>query len=248
MTSAIAARDDWQPARIERIEDRTPTIKSIFLRPASPFVHIAGQHVDVRLTAPDGYTAMRSYSIASAPDGSGVIELAIDRLKNGEVSPYFHEVAEIGDEIELRGPLGGHFIWPGDDQGPLLLIGGGSGVVPLMAMIRYKKLSGAGTPTSLLLSSRAWGETLYRDELIRIAQDTDTFTFVLTLTREPARRPGDFARRIDVEMIEDVVGKLPAAPRNIFVCGSNAFADAATEAVVAAGLGHTIVRTERYGG
>lgn len=248
MTSAIAARDDWQPAVIEKIEDRTPTIKSIYLRLTSAFTHIAGQHVDIRLTAPDGYTAMRSYSIASAPDGSGVIELAIDRLKNGEVSPYFHEVAEIGDEIELRGPLGGHFIWPGDHQGPLLLIGGGSGVVPLMAMIRYKHVSGASTPSALLLSSRTWCETLYRDELIEIEQNLDTFVFALTLTREPPRRPGDFDRRVDVAMVTDVVGRLPNAPRNVFVCGSNAFVDAATDSVVAAGLGHAIVRTERYGG
>ena len=137
-----------------RGRDENAAIKSFFLRPSETFDYTAGQHVDVRLTAPNGYTAMRSYSIASAPSDSKVIELAIERLADGEVSPFFHDVAQAGDTIELRGPLGGHFLWPGPSNKPVLLIGAGSGVVPLMAMIRYRKASGEPVPVALLLSSR----------------------------------------------------------------------------------------------
>src|SRR5215472_10554512 len=128
----------WQTAVVKDIITRTPRIKSFILLPSRPFKFVAGQHVDVRLTAPDGYRATRAYSIASAPEDSPQIELAIERLEDGEVSPYFHEVVEIGDSIEFRRPLGGHFIWSKIDGGPLLLIGGGSGLVPLMAIIRHR--------------------------------------------------------------------------------------------------------------
>ena len=156
MTEAIAATARWQSCAIVGIATRTPAIKSFFLRLSETFDYTAGQHVDVRLTAPDGYTAMRSYSIASAPSGSQVIELAIERLLDGEVSPFFHDVAQVGDTIELRGPLGGHFLWPGPSNKPVLLIGAGSGVVPLMAMIRHRKASGEPVPVALLLASRTY--------------------------------------------------------------------------------------------
>jgi ferredoxin-NADP reductase len=156
MTEAIAATARWQSCAIVEVATRTPAIKSFFLRLSETFDYTAGQHVDVRLTAPNGYTAMRSYSIASAPSDSKVIELAIERLADGEVSPFFHDVAQVGDTIELRGPLGGHFLWPGPSNKPVLLIGAGSGVVPLMAMIRYRKASGEPAPVALLLSSRTY--------------------------------------------------------------------------------------------
>ena len=156
MTEAIAATARWQSCAIVGIATRTPAIKSFFLRLSETFDYTAGQHVDVRLTAPDGYTAMRSYSIASAPSGSQVIELAIERLADGEVSPFFHDVAQVGDTIELRGPLGGHFLWPGPSNKPVLLIGAGSGVVPLMAMIRHRKAGGEPVPVALLLASRTY--------------------------------------------------------------------------------------------
>jgi glycine betaine catabolism B len=156
MTEAIAATARWQSCAIVEIATRTPAIKSFFLRLSETFDSTAGQHVDVRLTAPNGYTAMRSYSIASDPSDSKVIELAIERLTDGEVSPFFHDVAQVGDTIELRGPLGGHFLWPGPSNKPVLLIGAGSGVVPLIAMIRYRKASGEPVPVALLLSSRTY--------------------------------------------------------------------------------------------
>ena len=172
MTEASAATAGWQSCAIVEIASRTPTIKSFFLRLTEPFDHKAGQHVDVRLTAPDGYTAMRSYSIASAPSDSKVIELAIERLPDGEVSPFFHDVAQVGDTIELRGPLGGHFLWPGPSNKPVLLIGAGSGVVPLMAMIRYRKASGEPVPVALLLSSRTYKSRSSFLRAFRQVQDT----------------------------------------------------------------------------
>jgi ferredoxin-NADP reductase len=237
----------WQSATVTDIRPQTPTIKSFFFRLARPFAFQAGQHVDVRLTAPDGYRAQRSYSIASAPADSPQIELAIDLLAGGEVSPFFHEVVAAGDEIELRGPLGGYFVWPPDDAGPLLLVGGGSGLVPLMAMIRHRRSLAAAPPVVLLLSARTWDDVLYRDELLACDARNDGFTLVLTLTREPARRPGDYARRIDAAMMSGVLARLPAAPKIVYVCGANAFADAAADGALAAGIAAAAIRTERYG-
>src|SRR5215813_11918430 len=167
MTEAIAATARWQSCAIVEVVTRTPAIKSFFLRLSETFDYTAGQHVDMRLTAPNGYTAMRSYSIASAPSDSKVIELAIERLLDGEVSPFFHDVAQVGDTIELRGPLGGHFLWPGPNEKPVLLIGAGSGVVPLMAMIRYRKASGEPVPVALLLASRTYKSRKSRSSFLR---------------------------------------------------------------------------------
>ena len=242
------ARIEWQSATIVRVVEQTPSIRSFFLRLPMPFRQEAGQHVDVRLTAPDGYVAMRSYSIASAPDSTDVIELAIERLPDGEVSPFFHDVAQPGDEIELRGPLGGHFIWPGDAETPVLLIGAGSGVVPLMAMIRARKIGAQGVPTALLLSARTWRDVLFRDELLLVEVVDSGFSLALTLTREAPTRRSDFGRRIDAAMVAEVVGRLPGPPGEVFICGSNEFVDVAAESVLATGVGASSIRTERYGG
>jgi ferredoxin-NADP reductase len=241
---------EWQNARIVDIVPRTPRIKSFFFSLPEPFAFRAGQHVDVRLTAPDGYRAMRSYSIASAPalGQSAIIELAIDLLERGEVSPFFYNVAAIGDEIELRGPLGGHFVWEPSDGGPLLLLGGGSGLVPLMSMARARAAAHAKVPALLLLSARHWEDALYRDELLALEAQNDGFQVVFALTREPALRAGDFSRRVDAAMMRDVLARLPGAPRHVFVCGSNAFANAAADGAVAAGVPAGLIRTERYGG
>ncbi|MBZ9894587.1 MULTISPECIES: ferredoxin reductase [unclassified Mesorhizobium] len=247
MTDAFSATARWQSCAIVEIVARTPTIKSYCFRLAKSFDYKAGQHVDVRLTAPDGYTAMRSYSIASAPDGSDVIELAIERLADGEVSPFFHDVAQVGDTIELRGPLGGHFLWPGPTEKPVLLIGAGSGVVPLMAMIRHRKASGEHVPVALLLSSRTWNDVLFRDELLGLESSLPDFAFALALTREPAKRGKDFSRRIDAEMVADVTRRLPASPGAVFVCGSNPFVNIAADAALALELEPGLIKTERYG-
>ncbi|MCM3681051.1 ferredoxin reductase [Sphingomonas paucimobilis] len=238
----------WQKSVVERIVQQTPAIKSFSLRLGNPFTHVAGQHVDVRLTAPDGYMAMRSYSIASPPDGSSIVELAIERLPDGEVSPFFHEVAAVGDEIELRGPLGGHFLWPQDAAGPVFLIGAGSGLVPLMAMIRQRRVEAQNVPTALLLSARTARDVLYAKELQAIEFDDPGFVLSLAITREAPTRETDFARRIDGAMVQEVITRLPRTPAHVFVCGSNGFVNIATDGALFAGLDAATIKTERYGG
>jgi ferredoxin-NADP reductase len=238
----------WQNAEIVDIVQRTPRIKSYFMALPAPFAFRAGQHVDVRLTAHDGYQAMRSYSIASAPGDSAIIELAIDLLDDGEVSPFFHEVAAIGDAIELRGPLGGHFVWSPSDGGPLLLVGGGSGLVPLMSMIRARHTATVKVPALLLLSARSWEDAPYRDELIDYEEQEDGFSVAFALTRSQAMRQRDYSRRVDAAMMREVLARLPEIPRNAFVCGSNAFVNSAADGAVAAGVPVDRIRTERYGG
>jgi ferredoxin-NADP reductase len=237
----------WQTATVAAIVTRTPRIKSFFFILSRPFAFQAGQHVDVRLTAPDGYRAMRSYSIASAPEDASRLELAIEYLENGEVSQFFHEVVAVGDAIELRGPLGGYFIWKASDGGPLLLIGGGSGVVPLMSMVRHRRLAASTVPVVLLFSARTSNDALYRDELIELDGKHDGFTLILTFTREQPVRPGDYNRRINARMMAEVLARFPSRPAQVFVCGANAFVDAAADGAVTAGVPEGIVRTERYG-
>jgi ferredoxin-NADP reductase len=254
VTDAIQAflderrRLNWLPATIARIAPLTPRTTSFCFSPSTPFSFRAGQHVDVRLTAPDGYRAERSYSIASAPERPGMIELVIERLENGEVSPFFHDVAAIGDEIEIRGPIGGHFVWHVDDGGPLLLLGGGSGVVPVMSMLRHRAAKDAAVPALLLYSSRTWEDFIFRDELIALGDRRDGFELVLASTRESPRRPQDQGRRVDTAMIADSLSRLPSPPRHVFVCGANAFVETAAQSAIAAGIPAGLIRTERYGG
>ena len=237
----------WQPTTITAIERLTPRVMGFRFRPSQPFTYAAGQHVDIRLTAPDGYIAQRSYSIASAPEAGDEIELAIERLDNGEVSPFFHEVAAVGDEIEMKGPLGGHFVWDEATPGPIALIGGGSGVVPLASMIRHRAASRSKTPVSLIYSSREWDEVIFRDELLALDDRRDGFDLTLTLTRDKPRRDKDFGRRIDPDMIAGVLSRLPQPPALAYVCGANLFVTAAADALIAAGTAPERVRTERYG-
>jgi len=236
----------WQEAVIERVVHQTPRVTSIFLRSAlGPYQ--AGQHVDVRLTAPDGYQAERSYSIASAP-GADSIELAIERLEGGEVSPYFDEEARPSDTFEIRGPIGGHFVWRSTDGGPLLLIGGGSGVVPLMAMVRYRARAALETMALLVYSARSWEELIFRDELVAARASEANFELVVTTTREPRHRPHDFERRLDRSLLREILTRWDRAPRHVYVCGSNAFVEAVTSALVLEALPPQIIRAERYGG
>jgi ferredoxin-NADP reductase len=247
MNDEPATQSPWQTVTIIRIEKRTPRVTSFFFQPSRPFAYRAGQHVDVRLTAPDGYQARRSYSIASAPEAGETIELAIEKLDGGEVSPFFHEIAAVGDQVELRGPLGGHFVWSDGDGGPLLLVGGGSGVVPLMSMVRHRAARKSAVPVKLVFSARVWDELIFRDELIGLADRQDGFDLLLTLTREPARRPMDQARRVDAAMMVQSMARLPGPPMLAFVCGSNAFVSAAAQALIDAGVPAGLIRTERYG-
>jgi ferredoxin-NADP reductase len=239
---------EWQAATVREISTQTPRIKSFFFELPDPISFVAGQHMDVRLTAPDGYVAERSYSIASSPEMPR-IELAIELLDDGEVSPFFYETVAVGDSIEMRGPLGGHFIWHEADGGPLLLIGGGSGVVPLVSILRYRKAAGSRVAAVLLLSARSWDDIPFREELLALHDRQDGFQLVLALTRDSVRRPGDYQRRVDAAMMRDVLTRLPSTPALAYACGTNAFVDAAVDAAIGTGtLRTTNVRTERYGG
>ena len=236
----------WQNATIAAIAPQTPNITSFMLTPTEPFGFRAGQHVDVRLTAADGYQAQRSFSIAAGePDGT--IELAIEKIDDGEVSEYFHQIAAIGDVVELRGPIGGRFVWERADGGPVLLLGGGSGLVPLMSMVRHRAESRSAAAMLLLLSARTWSDLLYRDEILELAARRDGFDAVFTITRESALRDDHYARRLDPPMIAQLLARLPEPPRIVFICGSNRFAEAGAQAALAAGVPRAVMRIERYG-
>ena len=203
--------------------------------------HRAGQHVDVRLTAEDGYQAQRSYSLASAPDGSRV-ELTVERLDDGEVSPYLTEELRPGDQIELRGPVGGYFVWDPSVDGSVLLVGGGSGVVPLMAMARQRAADGDRVPTRLLYSARTWEDVIYRHELERLRGDG--LDVLYTLTRAQPKGWDGYSRRVDRELLAELV---PADLALTFVCGPTPFVEAVAEALVALGHDPARVKTERFG-
>ena len=222
------------------LRDETPRVRSIVLDPPEWRGHRAGQHVDVRLTAEDGYQAQRSYSIASAPEDEQLV-LTVERLDDGEVSPYLVDELRPGDELELRGPVGGYFVWEASVGGPLLLVAGGSGVVPFRAMLRHRAAAGSDVPARLLYSSRSLDEVIYRDELERLGADV---RFTLT-RRQPPGWTG-FARRIDAELLAEVAWPPQERPR-VFVCGPTTFVEVAANALV--GLGHEPgrIRTERFG-
>ena len=204
--------------------------------------HRAGQHLDVRLTAEDGYQAERSYSIASAP-GDGVT-LTVERLDDGEVSPYLVDEAREGDRVEVRGPIGGYFVWDGDEPEPVLLVGGGSGVVPLAAMARQRARVGSTAPMKLLLSSRTIEDVIYREELDALAGGG--FEVVYTLTRSQPPGWTGYSRRIDRELLAEVAWPASETPR-VYVCGSTRFVDAAADPLLALGYEARWIRTERFG-
>jgi len=235
----------WTEAVVDRVQPCTPRIASVFLHSAlAP--HLAGQHVDIRLTAEDGYAARRSYSIASAP-GEALIELLIDRLDDGEVSPYFHAIAQAGDTFELQGPLGGHFVWRPADGGPVLWIAGGSGIAPLAAMARQRAREAPEVPALLLHGARGWDDLALRDEMIATAQRDPAFRFIAATSREAARRDGDFARRIDQPMLDALLTRWQHRPRHVYVCGSTPFVEAVNTALLRLGIAAQAIRAERYG-
>ena len=241
----VQRRLQWMMARIVEIIDETPRVRSLVLDVPGWPGHKAGQHVDVRLTADDGYQAQRSYSIASAP-GATKFELTVEMLPEGEVSSYLAGEARVGDTFEIRGPIGGYFVWAEALDGPLFLVGGGSGIVPLMAMLRQRAASGSRTPATLLYSSRSFGDIIYRAELDRLAADGSGLTVVHTLTREKPFGWTGQARRIDSAMLETTAFPPAAAPR-IFICGPTPLVEAAARDL--RNHGHTVrlIKTERFG-
>jgi ferredoxin-NADP reductase len=238
----------WQNAVIRRIEMLSPRVKSFFFRLPMPIAFRPGQHVLVRLTAPNGYRAQRSYSIASAPGRTVAeeLELTIERLDDGEVSNFMHDVAQTGDVIELGGPVGGHFNWSPEDGGPALFIGGGSGVVPFMSMLRHRADVGSQVPVTLVFSARSREELLFFGELSELAAPGNAFSLMVALTREAAAHPFR-AGRIDAAFIASAVSAMKTPLRHVMICGSNPFVETAAEGTMAAGIDAALIKTERYG-
>ncbi len=237
----------WQEATITAIEALTPRVKSFKLRPPQWRGFRAGQHVDVRLTAPDGYQAERSYSIGSAPEADDV-ELIVERLEEGEVSPFFHEIVAPGDTVEMRGPIGGHFTWQKKDGGPLLLVGGGSGMVPLLSMLRHRALVAPDVPVAFIYSARTREEVIYNEELMRSAESEMNIMLAITLTREENVEMPFRMGRIGAELVSEIIDGFDGLPRHSFVCGSTAFVDSATRLLLDMGVAFPTIKTERYGG
>jgi ferredoxin-NADP reductase len=238
-------RLSWRLAEVVEVRPETDRVVTLALEVPDWDGHLPGQHLDVRLTAEDGYRAERAYSIASSPDG-GRIELAVERLEDGEVSPYLAGELRPGDQLELRGPVGGYFVWEPGRGGPLLLVAGGSGVAPLMAMVRYRAATGREVPARLLYSSRTVEDVIFRGELERLADAGDGLAVTHALTR--AQPPGwaGYARRIDAVMLEEV-GWRPGERPLIYVCGPTRLVEAVAGDLVALGHDPVRVKTERFG-
>jgi ferredoxin-NADP reductase len=243
--AAVLGRLTWQLGEVAELIRETPTVSSlVFDVPHWPG-HLAGQHVDVRLTAEDGYQAQRSYSIASPPEDPRVT-LTVERLSDGEVSPYLVGEVRVGDKVELRGPIGGYFVWTAGEDRPLLLIAGGSGIVPLMAMIRHHAAAGSKAPVRLLYSSRSIEAVIYRDELDHVAAQNNNLVIAHTLTRSQPPGWAGYSRRIDREMLTQVAWPKRDAP-DVFVCGPTAFVETASGLLVESGYDAPWIRTERFG-
>ena len=241
--TAVLGRLNWQAADVVEVVTETPRVKTIAFDVPGWSGHRAGQHVDVRLTAEDGYEAERSYSIASPPDGTRV-DLTVVRIDDGEVSPYLADELRPDDQIELRGPVGGYFVWEPSQGGPLLLAAGGSGIAPLMAMIRLRAAAESDVDTRLLFSSRSWDDIIYRDELERL--NGDGLRVVHTLTHSQPPGWTGYARLVDAEMLAEV-GPTPDERPRVYVCGPTPFVEAVAEALVHLGHEPRGIKTERFG-
>jgi ferredoxin-NADP reductase len=242
--AAVLGRLSWQLATVLELVQETPRTTSIVLDPPAWPGHRAGQHVDVRLTAADGYQAQRSYSIASAPEDPSLV-LTVERLDDGEVSLYLTEELRPADELELRGPVGGYFVWEQTLGGPLLLVGGGSGVVPLRAMLRHHRAVGSSVPVRLLYSARSLDEVIYRDELAVLAA-AGAVDVRFTLTRAAPEGWEGYSGRIDGRLVADVAWPAGDNPL-VYVCGPSGFVERAASLLVEQGHDPARIRTERFG-
>lgn len=243
--AAVSGRLNWTLGEVVELIDETSRVRSIVLDVAEWPGHRAGQHVDVRLTAEDGYQAQRSYSIASAPEDPR-LTLTVERLADGEVSSYLVGELRPGDTLELRGPIGGYFVWEASTGGPILLVGGGSGVVPLMSMLRHREAAGVMVGARLVYSSRSLEDVIYRDELDRLTAAPDGPEVIHTLTRSQPPGWTGYTRRVDSAMLAEVAWPASGTPR-AFVCGPTPFVESVSSALVLLGYPATSVRTERFG-
>ena len=235
----------WQIATVKSLRSETPEVKTLTLALPDWTAHRPGQHYDVRLTAEDGYSAQRSYSVASEPERAGEIDITVERIADGEVSPFLDDTLVVGDRFEVRGPIGGYFVWDRSVGGPLLLVAGGSGVVPLMAMLRHRAAAGITDPAQLLYSARTYEQIIYAEELEMLARK-DGLAVSYTLTRsQPAGWEG-YARRIDDAMLRDVSAPL-GSNALAFICGPTALVEVAADGLERVGLPADRIRTERFG-
>jgi ferredoxin-NADP reductase len=237
---------EWQIGTVEAIKRETYRVKTFTLLLPHWHRHRPGQHYDIRLTAPDGYQAQRSYSAASEPEREGELDLTVERLEDGEVSGYMHQVLVVGDLVELRGPIGGYFVWEAAMGGPLLLIGGGSGVVPLMAMLRHRAAAGSTVRARLLYSSRGPDDVIYCDELASLQAADDGLEVLHTFTRRQPDGWEGYARRIDARMLAEAIEPLGPSPLT-YACGPTLMVEAVAEALVDIGVPPVQIRTERFG-
>jgi ferredoxin-NADP reductase len=243
---AVVRGLEWQISTVVKVRQETQSVKTFTLALPNWVPHRAGQHYDVRLTAPDSYQAQRSYSIASSPEQKGEIELTVERLEEGEVSTYLHDVLIMGDQVELRGPIGGYFVWETSMGGPLLLVAGGSGIVPLMAMIRHWRAAGSDVPVRLLYSSRTYEDIFYRQELDKLYSVQAGLEVFHTLTREQPPGWDGYGRRIDMRMLAEVARPLGKTLK-AYICGPTALVEGVANGLVALGIAPDQVRTERFG-
>lgn len=236
----------WQIASIRAIRPETTTVKSFTLSLPDWMRHRPGQHYDIRLTAEDGYQAQRSYSIASEPERAGEIDITVERIEDGEVSTYMHDILVPGDRIEVRGPIGGYFVWEATMNEPLLLIAGGSGVVPLMSMLRHRAAAGAKNPTHLLYSSRHFEDIIYYHEIERLGNANSGLHIFHTLTRSQPAGWKSYRRRIDPDMLKEVAQPLGRSVQ-VFICGPTLLVESVANALVKIGINPSQIRTERFG-
>ena len=236
----------WRVGKVVALHDETAMARTITLEVPDWPGHVAGQHVDVRLTASDGYSAVRSYSIASAPSSDGRVELTVERLPDGEVSPYLTQELAVGDRLELRGPIGGWFVWRAQQTEPVQLIAGGSGMVPLMAMIRSWMSAGSTAPFRLLYSVREPAAVLYRHELQALSDHDDSVSITYAYTRAAPKDSPRTAGRIDAALIANATWPAHLAP-TCYVCGPTSFLESATRFLIASGKSPDKIRTERFG-
>jgi ferredoxin-NADP reductase len=243
--TAVLRRLTWAVAEVVVRADETPRVRSLTFDVPDWPGHLPGQHIDVRLTAEDGYRAQRSYSIATPADGSRVT-ITVERLEDGEVSTYLTDVLEIGDQIELRGPIGGYFVWEPSRGGPLGLIGGGSGVAPLMAMLRARVAAGSDVPVRMLCSWRTAEDVIYADELAAIARDAKGGSITHTLTRSAPDGWSGRRGRLDREALSQLAWAPELEPLT-YVCGPTGFVEAVASALVELGHDPRRILTERFG-
>lgn len=244
--TALHRRLIWQLGEVVGTRTETPGARSLTLAMPDWPGHQPGQHVDVRLTADDGYQAERSYSIASPPEDAPKVTITVERLDNGEVSPYLVDELQIGDHVELRGPIGGYFVWEARLGGPLFLVGGGSGIVPLMAMLRHRRVTGSTVPTRLLYSARSQDEVIYRHELEDLTHGDEMLQVIYTLTRQQPPGWTGYHRRIDQDLLGEVAWPAEDYAR-AYICGPTPFVETAAASLVELGYPPARIKTERFG-